>query len=77
MLQQIGPKGAKAIAEGAADNPRLEVLDLSHNALGDLGGCYIGELIKRNERLQHFDLTGVHSNVTGNSQTNARCATLL
>ena len=56
---QIGYAGAKAIAEGLMDNPRLELLNLAHNALDDPGGAVMGELVKLNENIAHLDLSGL------------------
>jgi hypothetical protein len=55
---QIGDAGALALAEGLADHPALQLLDLRQNAaLADDGATALGALLARNGTLRTLDLT--------------------
>jgi len=53
---QIGPEGAKAIAESLKHNRTLMNLKMHYNCIGPEGTRYLAEALKRNEKLTNLDL---------------------
>jgi len=61
---QIGEKGAGAVARVLAASPALRVLNLAKNDLGEEGGALIGEALAYNSTLRDLSLA---LNAIGNS----------